>query len=291
MKELCQFANAAELKRHYKAVRARTKAWAPPPEPEIPQRRIAALPDPKPIAEQPTPAPPSAPAPPPALPGVPLSMRAIIRAVAAEFETSAKLICSQSRERGNIVPRQTVALLAREFTRLSLPQIGKALGGRDHTTIIHSIGAMMVRIENDGELALKVDRLRRQFKRKELGIMEVKCLELRDEGTFIPVLCIRPVPENEEQRYLLRRDGYRGDQTETCIIMIDAQCRGVAYDPYDWVKDRRTKGHAHIHIQQHWSELKDGDVVDVQFILGETTEPKKSERFGNALEDAVERGG
>jgi hypothetical protein len=108
--------------------------------------------------------------------------------------------------------------------------------------------------------------------------MEVKCLELRDSGTFIPVICIRPVAENEGQRYLLRRDGYRADETEHCIIMIDAQCRGVAYDPYDWTRDPRTKPHAHLFIQEHWHELKDGDVVDVQFILGETFEPKKSER-------------
>src|SRR5215471_6936814 len=107
--------------------------------------------------------------------------------------------------------------------------------------------------------------------------MEIKCLELRDRGTFIPVICIRPVPDNEAQRYLLRRDGYRGDDTERCIIMIDAQCRGVAYAPYDW-RDRRTKGNAHAYIEQHWHELKDGDVVDVAYVLGETKERKVSER-------------
>jgi hypothetical protein len=113
--------------------------------------------------------------------------------------------------------------------------------------------------------------------------MEVKCLELRDVGTFIPVICIRPTPDNEAQRYLLRRDGYSGDMSEQCIIMVNAQTRGAAYDPYDW-KDRRTKGHAHNWIAEHWHELKDGDVVDVEFILGETTKPKVSERFQSALE-------
>lgn len=107
--------------------------------------------------------------------------------------------------------------------------------------------------------------------------MEVKCLELRDRMTFIPVICIRPVPDNEAQRYLLRRDGYAGNDSEGCIIMIDAQCRGVAYDCYDW-EDRRTKGTAHNFIDQHWHELADGDVIDVQFILGETDKPKVSER-------------
>jgi hypothetical protein len=108
--------------------------------------------------------------------------------------------------------------------------------------------------------------------------MEVKCLELRDHNTFLPVICIRPVPTNAEQRYLLRRDGYRGDATERCIIMIDAQCRGVSYDPYDWQGDNRTKPVAHNFIAEHWAELRDGDVVDVSFLLEETSSPKISER-------------
>ena len=69
---------------------------------------------------------------------------------------------------------------------------------------------------------------------------------------LIPVICIRPVAENAEQRYLLRCDGYRADNTERCIIMIDAQCRGVSYDPFNWVADPRTKPQAHFYIEQHW---------------------------------------
>lgn len=107
--------------------------------------------------------------------------------------------------------------------------------------------------------------------------MEIKCLEIRDAMTFIPVIALRPVPENESQRYLLRRDGYRGDASEHCIILIDAQCRGVAYDPYDWPSNPRTKRVAHVYIEEHWSELADGDVIDVEFILGLTPAPKMSE--------------
>jgi len=106
--------------------------------------------------------------------------------------------------------------------------------------------------------------------------MEIKCLEIRDANTFVPVICIRPVAENDAQRYLLRRDGYRADETESCIIMINAQCRGVAYDHYDWRE--RTKGLAHNYITEHWSELVDGDVIDVEYILGETPAKKISER-------------
>lgn len=108
--------------------------------------------------------------------------------------------------------------------------------------------------------------------------MEVKCLEIRDDGTFLPVICIRPVADNDAQRYLLRRDGYRGDATEGCIIFIDAQCRGVKYDPYDWPNSSRTKKIAHHWIVEHWHELADGYVIDVEWILGETPAPKVSER-------------
>jgi hypothetical protein len=109
--------------------------------------------------------------------------------------------------------------------------------------------------------------------------MEVKCLEVRDAMTFIPIVCIRPTPDNEAQRYLLRRDGYRGDLTESCIIYIDAQCRGVAYDCYDWPANPRTHRVAHDYIARNWATLKDGDVVDVEHILGETAAAKISERF------------
>jgi hypothetical protein len=108
--------------------------------------------------------------------------------------------------------------------------------------------------------------------------MEVKALEIRDRNTFIPVICIRPVAANEAQRYLLRRDGYRADESEHCIIVIKAQCRGVSYDPYNWADGARTMKYAHHMIEESWAELQDGDVIDVEHYLGETPAPKISER-------------
>ena len=80
--------------------------------------------------------------------------------------------------------------------------------------------------------------------------MQVKIFEIRDVATFIPVICIHPVADNESQRYLLRRDGYGAGPDETCIIMIDAQCHGVAYDPHDW-GGSRTKKVAHDYIRNN----------------------------------------
>lgn len=65
--------------------------------------------------------------------------------------------------------------------------------------------------------------------------MEVKCLEIRDASTFVPVMCIRPVPDNEGQRYLLRRDGYSCDPADDIVIYINAQpvvlCLGTPVSP------------------------------------------------------------
>ena len=118
--------------------------------------------------------------------------------------------------------------------------------------------------------------------------MLVKTLEIRDKNTFIPVICIHPVADNAAQYYLLRRDGYGAGPDEPCIIMIDAQCRGVAYGPYSWGGVSRTKKVAHDYIRNHWKNLKDGDVIDVQFILGETAAPKASEAVFEPTDDIFE---
>lgn len=108
--------------------------------------------------------------------------------------------------------------------------------------------------------------------------MQVKVLEVRDANTFMPVIAIKPIPENEQQRYLLRRDGYAGDRSEPCVILIAPQCRGVSYDPYNWPEFPRTMRFAHHWIEQNWHEIHDGDVVDVEHLLGETKRIKVSER-------------
>lgn len=116
--------------------------------------------------------------------------------------------------------------------------------------------------------------------------MKIKLLEVRDSGTFIAMLCVDMNPDArastqeawDAQRYLLRRCGYPCDgHPNIAMTPLDAGGRPCWNDPYGW-KDRRTYPVAHNYIYEHWNELRDGDVVDVEFILGETTEPKKSER-------------
>lgn len=106
--------------------------------------------------------------------------------------------------------------------------------------------------------------------------MEIKLFEVRDIGTFISVIAIRPVPRSEEERYLLSRCGYQTPKNYLLLSKLDGD--QMTYDPYSW-GIARTMRVAHLYIQKHFDELKSGDMVDVEFILGESTKPKKSERL------------
>ena len=106
--------------------------------------------------------------------------------------------------------------------------------------------------------------------------MQTRTLEIRDRMTFIPCLAIKMTPENDAERFLLRKDGYG---TEFPLVLFGRLSGGVfTYEPHEW--GDRTMQTAHQYITEHFDTLKDGDVVDVEFILGETKEPKTSERFG-----------
>jgi len=45
---------------------------------------------------------------------------------------------SKKRTRNVARPRQVAMALAKELTQMSLPDIGEAFGGRDHTTVLHA---------------------------------------------------------------------------------------------------------------------------------------------------------
>lgn len=109
--------------------------------------------------------------------------------------------------------------------------------------------------------------------------MTFKFLEIRDSATFIPVLAFTTNACDEDQigRFLLRHSGF-GVVSE-CIFLVKLETGGAEYDPYRWPNRSRTMTVAHDYIEKHWSELKSGDVIDCEFILGITKAPKISERL------------
>ncbi len=62
----------------------------------------------------------------------------IMGACASYFGVSIEELCGASRSRTLVTARQISMYLCRELTDLSLPKIGQAFGGRDHTTVMHA---------------------------------------------------------------------------------------------------------------------------------------------------------
>jgi chromosomal replication initiator protein len=59
-------------------------------------------------------------------------------ATAQYFGVTVDDLCGSSRSRVLVTARQIAMYLCRELTDLSLPKIGQAFGGRDHTTVMHA---------------------------------------------------------------------------------------------------------------------------------------------------------
>jgi chromosomal replication initiator protein len=80
--------------------------------------------------------------------------------VAGAFGISRAELVGSSRATTPLRARQVAILLTRELTDLSLPQIGRLYGGRDHSTVLNSLRRVEDRVAEDDDLAEKVHKLR-----------------------------------------------------------------------------------------------------------------------------------
>lgn len=84
----------------------------------------------------------------------------IQRLVATEYKIPVREMVSQRRARKVARPRQIAMFLARETTPLSLPNIGRLFGWRDHTTVMHACEVVERLIESNDEAKATINRLR-----------------------------------------------------------------------------------------------------------------------------------
>ncbi|WP_416189906.1 chromosomal replication initiator protein DnaA [Neisseria sp. CCUG17229] len=83
----------------------------------------------------------------------------IIDATAKYYRIKISDILGKKRTRNIARPRQVAMSLTKELTNLSLPSIGDAFGGRDHTTVMHGVKAVAKLREEDPELAQDYEKL------------------------------------------------------------------------------------------------------------------------------------
>jgi len=93
----------------------------------------------------------------------PLEPIQLVDAVGQAFGVSQERLLSRDRSAEVALPRQIAMYLLREEARLSLPQIGETLGGRDHTTVMYGCQKIGELLEHDERLRRQVAGLREQL--------------------------------------------------------------------------------------------------------------------------------
>lgn len=87
----------------------------------------------------------------------------VVRKVADTFGVNLERMLGRERSRDVALPRQIAMYLLREEANISLPQIGDALGGRDHTTIMYGCEKIADLLERDDRLRKQVIEIREQL--------------------------------------------------------------------------------------------------------------------------------
>ena len=94
------------------------------------------------------------------LPGSPLTPFVVQQAVSAEWRVTPDGLQSKTRTKTLTVPRQVAMFLCRELMGLQLVEIGHAFGGRDHSTVIHSLERAQAMMDEDPGFRDRVEKVR-----------------------------------------------------------------------------------------------------------------------------------
>ncbi len=92
-----------------------------------------------------------------------ISLGDILECVAEYYSVPISDIKAKKRSKTFLIPRQVSIYLARELTEMSLPELGMAFGGKDHTTILHSYNKIKKMLNEDGEIKKAVEIITRKL--------------------------------------------------------------------------------------------------------------------------------
>lgn len=89
-----------------------------------------------------------------------VSIKDLIKLVADFYNIDPDAICDKTRKKEVVRPRQITMYILREDFNTSYPTIGDKLGGRDHTTVIHSCEKIKNDLKTDQNLAQQISQIR-----------------------------------------------------------------------------------------------------------------------------------
>ncbi len=89
-----------------------------------------------------------------------VSVEEVVRRIAQYYEVAEKSIYEKTRKKEVVKPRQIIMYVLREEFSVSYPSIGEKLGGRDHTTVIHSCEKIKEEIKRNNSLEQELEHIR-----------------------------------------------------------------------------------------------------------------------------------
>ena len=92
-----------------------------------------------------------------------LTLSEVIQVVAHFYNVPVADVVGPGRNKELVKPRQVVMYLGREELQVTLPQIGEALGGRDHTTVMYGVGKIIREVEQDDNLRREILSIREKL--------------------------------------------------------------------------------------------------------------------------------
>ena len=98
---------------------------------------------------------------------MPLTVDDITDIVCRHYEVTPNAVKGASRKRELVIPRQVIIYLADKYTNLPAARIGKLIGGRDHSTVLHSINKVREMIEENKDFAAQLAKVEERLKVKK----------------------------------------------------------------------------------------------------------------------------
>lgn len=96
----------------------------------------------------------------------PLTVDDILETVCQHYNVSSQNVFSKSRKRDYVMARQISMYLAQKFTKMPTSRIGQLIGGRDHSTVIHSCSAVEQRLKVDKAFVEELNSIETSFRLK-----------------------------------------------------------------------------------------------------------------------------
>jgi chromosomal replication initiator protein len=88
-----------------------------------------------------------------------ITIEQIQRKVAETYGLKLADLKAKNRTKAVAFPRQIAMYLARQLTHASLSEVGRAFGGKDHTTVLHAVDKIQVLLQEDPKLRKSIDGL------------------------------------------------------------------------------------------------------------------------------------